>query len=138
MSWDIIIAGFPQDIQSVSEIAKDYQPRPLGTHNEVNARIHQVLPAVDFTDRSWGLLEHSGFSIEFSMGKEEICDGFTLHVRGGGNAIATIERLLEHMKLRGIDCQTGDFFSPDAAQASFRQWQAYRDRMIGQEKQSGQ
>ena len=130
MSWDIIIQDLPPDVQSVSEIANDYRPRALGKRDEVIARIQQALPDVDFSNRSWGILDHSGFSIEFNMGKEEICNSFMLHVRGGGGAISTIERLLQHLKLRAIDCQTGDFFSRDAAQASFIQWQAYRDRVV--------
>ncbi len=100
------------------------------------ARILEVLPDVDFSDPTWGMFERPGFSIEFNMGAEEICGSFMLHVRGGGDAMATVARLLQHLQLRGIDCQTGDFFSIEAAQNSFGQWQAYRDRVIGQETRS--
>jgi hypothetical protein len=134
MSWDISIQNLPPDVKSVSEIANDYQPGPLGKRDEVVARIQQILPEATFTDPSWGLLNHSDFSIEFNMGNKVICDGFMLHVRGGGNAIATIGRLLQHLKLRAIDCQTGDFFSADPAQNSFNRWQAYRDRVVRREK----
>jgi hypothetical protein len=119
MSWDICIQDLPAGVQSVSEIANDFRPDALGKRDEVIARIRQALPDVDFSDRSWGILEHSEFSIEFNTGKEEICTGIMLHVRGGGSAIATIERLLQHLKLRALDLQAGDFFSPDAARASF-------------------
>ena len=130
MSWDILIINFPEDLQSLSEITHGLKPTPLGKRDDVIAQIHQVLPGADFSDRSWGILDHSGLSIEFNMGKEEVCDGVTLHVRGGGSAIATIVQLLEHLKLRAIDHQTGEFFSAEAAHASFGQWQAYRDRAM--------
>ena len=133
MSWDISIQDLPASVQSVSDIADDYRPGVLGARDEVIARINQVLPDVDFTDRSWGLLDRSEFSIEFNMGRKEICSGFMLHVRGGGAAITTIDQLLQHLKLRAVDCQTGDFFSIEAAQASFVQWQTYRNRVVGQE-----
>ena len=94
------------------------------------ARIHAVLPDVDFSDPTWGMFERPGFSIEFNMGAEEICDGFMLHVRGGGSAMETVARLREGLQLRGFDCQTGEFFSIEAARSSFGQWQAYRDRVI--------
>jgi hypothetical protein len=136
VSWDISIQDMPADVQSVSDIANDYRPGLLGTRDEVISRIQQVLPDVDFTDRPWGMLDGSGFSIEFNMGKEKVCNGFMLHVRGGGSAIATIEPLLKHLRLRGIDCQTGDFFTADAGQASFGQWQAYRDRVIGEKHET--
>jgi hypothetical protein len=136
MSWDISIQDLPKDVQNVADIPDDYQPSPLGARAEVIARIQEVLPEVDFTDPSWGMLDQPGFSIEFNMGAEEICDGFMLHVRGGGDAMATVALLLEHLQLRGIDCQTGDFFSIEAAQNSFEEWRAYRDRVIDRQSQS--
>jgi hypothetical protein len=94
-------------------------------------RIQELLPETDFKDPSWGILDGKGFSIEFNMGSKEICDGFMLHVRGGGDIATTVvARLLQHLRLRGLDCQTGDFFQHDAAEESFRQWQAYRDVVI--------
>jgi hypothetical protein len=132
MSWDISIQDLPRDVQSIADIPNDYRPSPLGPRAAVIARIQEVLPDVDFSDPTWGMFERQDFSIEFNMGAKEICDGFMLHVRGGGNAIETVARLLHHLQLRGIDCQTGDFFSVEAALGSFGQWQAYRDRVIGQ------
>jgi hypothetical protein len=136
MSWDISIQDLPADVQSVGNISNDYRPRPLGTRDELIQRIQQLVPQVDFSDPSWGMLDDSEFSIEFNMGSEEICHGFMLHVRGGGSPIATISRLLQHLNVRAIDCQTGDFFSPEVAQASLRQWQAYRDRVIREKSSS--
>ncbi len=130
MSWDISIQNLPKDVQNVEEIPDDYQPSPLGPRAEVIARIQKVLPEVDFSDPSWGMLDQPGFSIEFNMGAEEMCDSFMLHVRGGGDAMAMVAGLLQRLQLRGIDCQTGDFFSLEAARKSFGDWQAYRDRVI--------
>ena len=132
MSWDISIQDLPRDVQDVADIPNDFQPSPLGPRDAVIARIHEVLPDVDFSDPTWGMFVRPGFSIEFNMGAQEICSGFMLHVRGGSRAMEAIARLLQHLQLRGIDCQTGDFFSVEAAQGSFGQWQAYRDRVIGQ------
>jgi len=131
MSWDISIQDLPRDVQNVTNIPDDYLPSPLGSRDKVIARIHEVIPDVDFSDPTWGILDRPDFSIEFNMGVEEICNGFMLHVRGGVGAAETVARLLQHLQLRGIDCQTGDFFSLEAAQDSFDQWQAFRDRVIG-------
>src|SRR5262245_38428907 len=111
MSWDISIQDLPRDVQNAADIPDDYQPSPLGPRDTVIARIHEVLPDVDFSDPAWGMFDRPDFSIEFNMGAEEICDSFMLHVRGGGGAMETVARLLQHLQLRGIDCQTGDFFS---------------------------
>jgi hypothetical protein len=132
MSWDISIQDLPREAKSVADIPNDYRPSELGTRSEMISRIQQILPEADFSDPSWGILDHAEFSIEFSMGSAETCRGIMLHVRGGGSAVATIERLLDKLKLRAIDCQAGDFFSSQAAEASFGQWQAYRDKVIKQ------
>jgi hypothetical protein len=135
MSWDISIQNLPAEVQSIDEIPGNYQPAPLGAQSDLIARIQQVLPEVDFSDPTWGILDQPNFSIEFNMGSSDICDGFMLHVRGGGGAVPTIARLLDHLKLRAIDCQTGDFFSSGAAEDSFSQWQSFRDRSISSDGQ---
>lgn len=132
MSWDILIQDLPKDAQSVEDIPDNFQPRPLGPRAEVIARIQALLPETDFSDPTWGLLDKPDFSIEFSMGEEDMCNSIMLHVRGGGEAMATIARLLEHLQLRAIDCQAGEFFSLEAGQGSFDQWKAYRNRVIGE------
>ena len=137
MSWDISIQDLPADAQSIDDIPQDYAPKPLGTRSELIARIQQILPEADFSDPSWGMLNELDFSIEFNMGSEEVCDSIGLHVRGGGPAMATVARVLDHLKLRGIDCQAGDFFSIKAAEASFGGWQAFRDRVVGQHGSNG-
>ena len=70
MSWNISIQDLPADVQSVADISNDYRPRPLGTRDELIQRIQQLLPHVDFSDPSWGMLDDSAFSIEFNMGSK--------------------------------------------------------------------
>jgi hypothetical protein len=131
MSWDISIQDLPADAATVADIPSDFKPSALGLRSELIVRIQELLPDVDFKDPSWGILDGGDFGIEFNMGDDDLCDGFMLHVRGGGStAMTVVARLLEHLKLRGFDCQTGDFFQNDAAEDSFRQWQEYRDRVV--------
>jgi len=127
MSWDISIQDLPRNAHRVQDIPHDYQPKPLGPREEVIRRILEVVPDVNFSDPSWGLLDDP--CIEFNMGRDETCDSFMLHVRSS-NAVDLIARLLDHLQLRGLDCQTGDFFSVEAAEASFGDWKAFRDRVV--------
>jgi hypothetical protein len=76
-------------------------------------------------------LDRADFSMEFNIGEDEICEDFMLHVRGGGAAVEAIDQLLARLQLRAIDCQTGEFFSVEAAEESFGEWQRYRDKAIG-------
>ncbi|HXC34693.1 MAG TPA: hypothetical protein VNV43_02400 [Candidatus Acidoferrales bacterium] len=135
MSWDISILDLPAEAKTLADIPKDFKPSPLGPRSEVIARIREILPDTDFNDPAWGVFDGGDFSIEFNIGRKEICDGLMLHVRGGGgSAMAAVAGLLRHLKLRGIDCQTSDFFRLDEAEASFDQWQAFRGRAIHKTK----
>jgi hypothetical protein len=87
MSWDIGIQHLPESATCVDEIPDDFRPSPRGPRSEVISEIRRVIPAVDFTDPSWGILDRPTFSIEFNMGSEDVCGGFMLHVRGGGDAL---------------------------------------------------
>ena len=126
----------PAEARTIDDIPQDFAPKPLGPRSEIIAHIQQILPQANFADPSWGMLAGWGFVIEFNMGREEICDGFMLHVRGGGAAMGAVAQLLEHLNLRGIDCQTSELFSVEAAEASFREWQAFRDRPVRQSGKS--
>jgi hypothetical protein len=133
MSWDIYIDGFPDSIKRVADIPDDVKLRPLGKRSDLIAQIREVAPQADFSNPEWGILEGDGFSIEFMMGAEEVLrGGFTLFVRGGGNPAPLIASILNGLDLRGIDCQTSEFFDLEAAQASFGAWQRYRDQVLGQ------
>jgi hypothetical protein len=130
MSWDISIQHLPESATCVDEIPDDFRPSPLGPRSQVISDIQRVIPDVDFTDPSWGMLDRPTFTIEFNMGSEDICDGYMLHVRGGGDAMRLIDQLLSSLRLRGFDCQSGDFFRLEEAGGTFQQWQDFRDRVV--------
>ena len=137
MSWDIHIQDFPATAEKVADIPDDYQPSSLGKRADLIAQILDIVPSTDFSNPDWGVFEGDGYSIEFQMGSEEICRSITLLVRGGGSPTPLIAALLDRMKLRGIDCQTSEFFDVEAARASFGSWQRYRDQIV-RERQEGQ
>lgn len=131
MSWDISIQDLPAGVTSVADIPDDFVPQPLGPRADLIARIAKFSPATDFSDVSWGELVTPEFVIEFNMGRAEIVDGMMLHVRGGGEAAAFVDKLLEHLDMRAIDYSEGEFFDLDSATQSFGQWQDFRDRVTG-------
>ncbi len=130
MSWDIYIQDFPAPAKTVAEIPEDFQPRSVGRRADLISKIREVVPSADFSNPDWGVFEGDGFSIEFQMGDGELCRSITFLVRGGGNPAAVVAALLDRLQLRGIDCQTGEFFDLEAARASFGSWQRYRDQIL--------
>jgi hypothetical protein len=133
MSWDILIQDLPKDLTSVAQISPDFQPGPLGQRSALIERIREFAPSADFSDPSWGDLVTPAFSVEFNMGRDEVCDSVMLHVRGGGAASDFVGGLLHHLGLRAIDCSEGELFNDSTASASFARWRDYRDRVLGRE-----
>src|SRR3569832_757136 len=132
MSWDIFVQDLPAGVQSVEDIPDDFAPKELGPRAEIIAKIKEVVPDADFSDPTWGRIEGEGWSIEVNTGDEEVCDSFAFHVRGQDEAVGTIAAILDHLKLRALDAQTGEFFAagPESLEG-FRKWREYRDRVIG-------
>lgn len=128
MSWDIFVQDLPPDAKSVADIPADFKPASIGKRSMVIERIKEVVPTANFSDPSWGLIDGDGWSIEINIGAKEDCDGFAFHIRGADAAVDVVAAILQHLKLRALDSQTGDFFVAGAeAIDSFRKWRAYRD-----------
>jgi hypothetical protein len=131
VSWDIFIQDLPADAGSVQDIPDDFRPGPIGRRSDLIHTIGEVVPSADFSDPSWGIIRGDGFSIEVSMGSDEIVDCIALFVRGGDIAAGVVADIIGRLGLRALDTGSGDFFDPATAVESLRRWRAYRDRVIG-------
>lgn len=130
MSWDIFVQNIPQDVKTVGDIPSGFEPRSIGKRSLIISKILEVVPTADFTDPSWGIIQGSDWSIEVNIGKAETCKGFAFHVRGADIAAGVVGAILDHLKLRAVDSQTGEFLKvgPDAMK-SFQEWRSYRNRV---------
>ena len=134
MSWDIFAVDIPAEFKSAEEIPSDFKPNSL-SRASVISRISEIFPSANFSDPSWGLIDGDGWSMEVNLGREENCDGFTLHVRGNDDAaVDAVVRILDDLRIRAFDAQTGEFFEagPNALK-SFREWRTFRDRAVHRE-----
>jgi hypothetical protein len=132
VSWDIFVQDFPPFARTVSDIPNNFKPAGIGSRNHLIAKINELIPGVDFSDPSWGIVDGEDWLIELNMGREEDCKSFAFHVRGGDGAICVVAAILEHLALRAIDGHSGDFFTSSAeALESFRRWRAYRNHVMG-------
>ena len=100
MSWDLIAMDFPIYAKSVNDIPKGFEPTHLGNRSEIIAQIKQVAPNADFGDQSWGIIVGQDWSIELSMGSEDICKSIGFHLRGGDVAVRVVAAILNDLKLR--------------------------------------
>jgi hypothetical protein len=130
MSWDIFVQDLPRNAKCVADIPADFVPSSLGKRSTIIEKIKQVIPSAEFSDPSWGQIEGNDWSIEVNMGDNEDCDGFVFHIRGENTAIGVAAAILQHLGLRALDSQTGEFFVGGAdAEESLRKWRAYRDHL---------
>ena len=132
MSWDIFVQELPPNVRTVADIPDTFRPGPLCERADLIRRIKEFTPAVDFSDPSWGSLEAPTFSVEFNLGRQEVLDGFALHVRGGDAAAGFVAELLSRLGFRALDPQSesGLFEAGEIAEASLRRWRECRDRVI--------
>ena len=103
---------------------------PLGSTSEVRQVLARALPDLDLGDPTWGILEGTDFSIEFSIGEEEPCTSVMLHVRGSDEAINPIQVVCDASGWKALDCSDGEIieFDSDPAQG-LRSWREYRERV---------
>ncbi len=132
MSWDIFVQDLPREARTVRDIPDHFQPSPLGARSALIQQIRGVAPSADFTDPAWGRLDTPTFSVEFSLGSEELVRSLALHVRGDDAAAAFVSELLTHLGYRALDPQSDSgLFEPGrVAEASMRRWREYRDRVV--------
>jgi len=133
VSWDIYVMDLPADARTLADIPHDYKPGPLMPRAELIEGISRVVPDVDFSDPTWGVIDGPGFSIEVSIRADDPVESFSFHVRGGDMAAAVVADILDHLGLQAVDPQTkSGLFDRETAVASLTAWRAYRDRVIGE------
>jgi hypothetical protein len=131
MSWDIFVMDLPKDAKSVDEIPQDFKGEPLGKRADLIAAIQSVASMADFSDPTWGTINGPDWSIEVSLGEEDVCGSFAFHVRGGYGAAGVVAAILDRLQLRALDSGSGDFFvAVPEAEASFQSWREYRDQVV--------
>jgi hypothetical protein len=132
MSWDLFVFGAMTPPPRVSEMPADWCGMSLGAGDAVREKISACISGVDWSDPTWGHFRGDGFSFEFNMGRKEPLDGFKIHVRGGGDAVAALLRLAEQTNWYLLDCSEGEWLhhcsNPESGWQAF---QAYRDHVHG-------
>jgi hypothetical protein len=135
MSWDIFVQNFPTEAKTPDEIPDNFVSQPIGSRDEIIAKIKEVVPTANFSDKAWGIIDGPDFSIEVNLGNKDLLTGFAFHVRGSDMAAACIIAILQHLNLRALDTTTGDFLNPNQAAKSLQQWRTYQDKILSQKSQ---
>ncbi len=131
MSWDVFI--FSSDPRLLSEGAK---LPSLGGAGEVRNKISKSLPAVNWKDPAWGVLEGKGWSIEFNHQTNGVTDCIMLLVRGGGDPVTSIAKLCQDNGWVALDSSNGELLNLNAPSSnSWQEFQGYRDHVVASKQQ---
>ncbi len=133
MSYDLFVQDLPEETRTIADIPGGFEPKPLGRRSDFVERIRQVVPEVDFSDPSWGVIEGDGFSIELNMGEDEELDSFAMHLRGGEKGLFLAWTILDALGLQALDPQSdgGLFCLGPGSQEGFARWKRFRAAVIG-------
>jgi hypothetical protein len=131
MSWDVMVFDLGENPPPIGEMGADFKPKSLGPVSELRRKLSLHFSNINWSDPSWGVYDGDGFSVEFSVGKEQMSDGFMIHVRGSGNAIAALLKFSIPNGWSLFDCSTGDFIDHQSpSDSGWVGFQNYRDRVI--------
>lgn len=141
MSWDIYMMSVAPEVKSLDDF--DEHPDwilPLGTPAEVVSAIRRVWPDLIGRETSFNgkthtdyLVEESGYSINFSIdGKDRTVTGLMLFIHGDGDIIAKLQLLCEQTGWRIVAGSDGFMQFTEQTEASFKDWQNFRDRVNAQ------
>jgi hypothetical protein len=125
VSWDIFGLHLPPEIKTKEDIPSGFEPAPIGPRSEIIAKITALYPECNFSNPSWGVLDHPDCVIEFSM-REGVVTVLAMCVRGNGGDV--VARILARRGLRALDTMSDSgVFEPDPVlrAQSFTRWQSY-------------
>lgn len=129
MSWDIFVQDLPPSAKTLEDIPDDFEPKKIFNRADLIRRIKAIVPNADFSRPAWGVVESSTVCLEFNLGESEEMTGFAIHARGFKDDAVTIAKVLDHLQVRALDSQTGDFFSLE--KCDVEAWRTYRDQITG-------
>jgi hypothetical protein len=139
MSWDMIAFVVPPEIKVVADFPPGYEPRPIGSREEVLAKIRGLFPSAEFQETATGFIFGEDHSVEVYLHKDDPVKYLSLSLHGGEAGMAIAVAIVNHFGLRAIDCQETKFLDRGTeAQKSFRTWSAYRDRVVAEYKDQPQ
>jgi len=108
-------------------ITGDMKVPPLGDADFVRAQISKSLPKVNWSNPAWGVLEGTGWSIEFNHRKSGLAESIMLHVRGGGDPISAIIKLCKDTGWVAFDAQKGELIDlKNPSDKSWKEFQGFR------------
>jgi len=76
-------------------------------------------------------LDKGSCSLEFSIGRDEPCDGFMVHARGDSGVVQMLRNLAERTGWFALDIAAGEWFHHmDSVGRGWASFEKYRDQVL--------
>lgn len=129
MSWDLILLKDRYDTDDPESL-----PPPLGPRDRILTQLCALLPGLDYSDKSWGILRADDIFIEFNTGNDEIVDSIVLHIRSGEDPMKVVRAIAHHMDWSVIDGADGSFMDFDDQHSNWKLFEAWREEVLALEE----
>jgi hypothetical protein len=119
-----VLTRLPDGATTLLELDPSVPCEPLGSVEDVAARVREVEPEAELSDPSHGWIRSSTWSIELGIGREDPVEWIRLFVRGSGDDV--VERIVRLADALGcVVFDDGELESVWDAQ-DVRLWHAYQ------------
>ncbi len=130
MSWEIYIQDFPNDIESLSEVPENFEPKSIGKSEHLKTLIKERFDVID--DKGCLSVEKENeWSIDVRIGEQEDCKSIMIEVRGNTvEAVETLRGILLTLNYRAVDMMTGEFVDQELLEKSAKDFKRYVSQII--------
>ncbi|NEQ47902.1 MAG: hypothetical protein F6K00_31975 [Leptolyngbya sp. SIOISBB] len=134
MSWLVIVinAHNAQESLRSDRINPTWLPEAMGSEEQVRQAIGEVLSGIEWSEKegyfdSGSFRFRISFSLDVSSGLVNVVN---LDIRGSGDPVTTILELCQHNHWVADDEDCERLTADASSQTGWKEWQAYRDRVI--------
>jgi hypothetical protein len=116
VTWDIYALRGPGGARTVEQIPQDWQPPPIGSHEEIAERLREAVPQADVTDPTWLRIRGEGWLVEAALGKAPQVHDVSFYVTGGEHpdAVGAVLRVTRALRITAYDTETGEILTPES------------------------
>lgn len=133
MSWDVMVARFPDDILEPEDLPDGWAPEPLGTVASVRDQLTAAVPGLAVAPD--GELAYDGDGVHLSASldgaDDDPCPSLFLIFHGSSAAAGVAIAITEALSARAIETGSGGFLERATAEEGWQEWAAYRDVVVG-------
>lgn len=115
MSWAVYAMTAPGGARSLDSVPEGYRPPPLGSAEDLVARIREAAPEADASDPRWLRITGDEYDVEVTVGKGVQVRDVTFYIKSGAKAPTRVMEICSQLGITAYDTESGDALTPASA-----------------------